>query len=157
MSLQYIIDGYNIINHAEFKNNCPKSKVSQYALAKLIKNKRLCGKNRSIIVFDGYPPNNITVDSHDEIEMVFSKDLSADEKIKNFVERARNPKNIVVVSDDNEVRLIAKVHRAGILGVEEFISPNPKNKKESKQVLKPELTFSQMHKINEELKKIWLK
>jgi len=67
-------------------------------------------------------------------------------------------KNIVVVSNDKEVRFIVKSLGAKCAGIEDFISPKKKTQRESsKGILKPELSYSQMHRINQELRKLWLK
>ena len=42
------------------------------------------------------------------------------------------------------------------MSVEEFIGRSPNDKRREKEDIKPELNFSQVAKINEELKKIWL-
>ena len=123
---------------------------------KLIKTKKLCGKNQAIIVFDGYPPQGENIPDADAIEVVFSRDQSADEKIKVIVERARNPKNIVVVSDDNEIRFIVKSLGAKVLGAREFIAPQHSRAKR-KEAPEAGLTYSQMEDINKELRSLWLK
>jgi len=43
------------------------------------------------------------------------------------------------------------------MAVEDFIDPEEKSPVKRETLLKPELTYSQMHKINQELRKIWLK
>lgn len=153
----YVIDGYNIIHHPAFSKSSNKVRIPPQELLRLIRTKRLCGKNRATVVFDGYPPAQEAVHGDDEIGVVFSKDHSADEKIKILVERARNPKNIVVVSDDNEVKFIAKALGAKVLGVEQFISQEQKSRAKAKETAEIELTYSQMEAINKELRKIWLK
>jgi predicted RNA-binding protein with PIN domain len=155
MSLQYVIDGYNITCHEAF-NKSTKGRVSSLALIRLIKTRRLCGKNKAIIVFDGFPPASEVTPEDSEVSVIFSRSLSADEKIKSIIEKASNPKNIVVVSDDKEIKFIVKAIGAKPLSVEKFI--NPQSRTRGKK-LEPEaeLSFSQMEDINKELRKIWLK
>ena len=155
MSLQYIIDGYNIINHPLFKENQKIIKDSRAALLKIIKTKRLCGspRNKVIIVFDGYPQTDKLEDAIGDLEVIFSRNNSADEKIKKMVENCANPKNIIVVSDDKEIKFFIRTCGARPMSAEEFLAhPEAKHK----EPVKPELTFTQMHKINQELRKLWL-
>jgi len=126
-------------------------------LLRFIATKKLCGKNRATIIFDGYPHAADSPEDEDNISVVFSRSQSADEKIKKIVESFGNPKNIVVVSDDNEIRFFVRSAGAKAMGVEEFI--NRADNSASKKVMPPEaeLTFSQMEEINRELREKWLK
>lgn len=108
------------------------------------------------MVFDGYPDSRY-LNHQTYIEVIFTREGSADERIRRIVEESNNAKNIVLVSDDKEIRLFAKSYGAKIQGIEEFISGKEKFQKNKKDMLKPELTYSQMHKINQELRRIWLK
>jgi predicted RNA-binding protein with PIN domain len=168
MPLQYIIDGYNIINHPSFSNLHKKIKDSRFALLEFIKHKRLCGssKNSITVVFDGYPKYTAEKTDTAGINVIFSRQDSADERIKRMVENSGDFKNIVVVSDDKEIRFFVKSVGAKAKGVEEFVNPanlaqaRIKRKgrlKDEGDIVGLELTFSQRHKINEELRKIWLK
>lgn len=160
MSLQYIIDGYNVIKHPLFVRHATKRrKSSQYAFLDFVRINRLCGspKNKVIVVFDGYPDSDGERIERADIEAVFSKQESADERIKKIIEKSDNPKNFVVVSDDKEIKLFASYKGSRCLGVEEFIRPRIKQQCVSEEVIKPELTYSQISKINKELKRIWLK
>jgi len=163
MSLQYIIDGYNITRHPAF--NCPKKiKDERQALIELISNRRLCGslKNKVIIVFDGNPSRQEQSKAYANINIVFTRHQSADVWIKRLVESKTNPKDIVVVSDDKEIGFFVKSTGARVIGVEEFISrkkelPARQRTDIDTLTIKPELTHSQIQKINQELRKIWLK
>ena len=122
----------------------------------LIRTNRLCGssKNKVIVVFDGHQDNRY-LNPDTKIDVVFSRKESADERIKRIVAESGNVKNIVVVSDDKEIKFFARSSGAFVQGVEEFFNLKQKEKKEDS--FKPELTYSQMHKINSELRRIWLK
>lgn len=160
MSLQYIIDGYNLINHPLFSRAEKHSFDPSTALTAFIKINRLTGslKNKVTIVFDGYPPSagGDCVDS--SINVVFSRDISADDKIKIFVEQTANRKNIIVVSDDREIKLCVQSLGACSKGIEDFITHREKSGNFHKQdsAAEQKLNYSQMQKINQELKKIWL-
>jgi predicted RNA-binding protein with PIN domain len=166
MSLQFIIDGYNIINHPQFiPENRRAIKDPRISLLELIKYKRLCGspKNRVSVVFDGYPKIQDSAIGDANIKVVYSGGDSADTKIKTMLENSRNIKNTVVVSDDKEIKFFAKSLGAKIKATEEFIKPKTKSlgvdnrkKQPRDEFFDYELTYTQRSKINEELRKIWL-
>jgi predicted RNA-binding protein with PIN domain len=159
MSLRYIIDGCNIINHPRFIRSIPKrAKPVKTALLDFINQHKLCGSlnNKITIVFDGYPDRYC----HKEdkfADIIFSRSHTADEKIKEILEGSPFPKSIIVVSDDKQVKFFAQACGARAIGVEEFIPLKDKAVRRQDDLTRIELTYAQMHKINEELKRIWLK
>ncbi len=169
MSLTYIIDGCNLTSHVRFPRSNKNSKDSRRALLELIKIKRLAGspRNKITVVFDGYP--NLSSKNLDEfdINVIFSRKETADARIKQIVQTQGNPRNVVVVSDDKQIKFFIKSAGARSMGVEEFIQPASKqagrigSKKklqdEERDLIKTELSYTQMDKINQELKAIWLK
>jgi len=160
MSLQYIIDAYNLINHPQFKAAKPALNI-QHSLANFIKFNKLTGSinNRVILVFDGYPPPKQDIPEGDGLVCMFSRKLEADELIKRIVEESVSIGNIIVVSDDRQVQLSAKLLHARSSGIEEFVCKNKNNKfasKASSGIVEAKLTYSQMQKINAEFKKLWL-
>lgn len=88
--------------------------------------------------------------------VVFSRSESADRRIKKLIELIPNPKNVIVVSDDKEVKFFAKSCRASTESVEDFLSAQKKLARKVARAPEAEISYTQMHKINEELKKIWL-
>lgn len=166
MSLVFIIDGYNVINHPSF---CDKKKITikdaRIILLEFIQQNKLCGspKNRAIVVFDGYPNIKERIISNENIKVIFSGNDSADKRIKVILENNCEPKNTVVVSDDKEIRFFAKAYGAKVKTVEEFMrfkaltEKKISYKKIKDDYLDYELSFTERKKINEELKKIWLK
>ena len=155
MSLLYIIDGYNIINHPAFSSGQARGKIPPESLLKLIKFKRLCGKNKAVVVFDGFPPADFQEESG--IETVFSRHESADDKIKRILDSYGKTKNIVVVSNDNEVKFFAKSCGAKPLDTDEFLRTQEKMKKARADQEEAKLSYSQIEEINRELRKKWLK
>jgi len=158
MSLQFVIDAYNLINHSLFKTDNRSANI-QSSLVNFIKFNRLTGSsnNRLLIVFDGYSPPGFNPPDEPNIVCLFSGNLEADEIIKKKIESSHNPKDMVVVSDDKEVQIVSRLLHAKVLTVEKFIlrgenKINYGNDNEQD----PKLTYSAMHKINEELKKRWL-
>lgn len=76
-----------------------------------------------------------------------------------MVEKSTQRKSLVVVSDDKEIKLMVKALGAVAMGIEDFAGTQMKRgkPKKEKEPQREELSFSQMHKINQELSKIWLK
>lgn len=160
MSLQYIADSYNITNHPSFSPFCRKTKNPCRALIAFIKNKKagMSSRNKFILVFDGYPNASDPMRESGSIEIIFSREDSADDRIKRMVESSPNPKNIAVISDDREIIFFARSAGAQAISVEEFTCPKEKLRHvEKRDSLKQELNYSQAQKINQELKKLWLK
>ena len=158
MSLHYIIDGYNIIKHNIFPHRNDMHE-SHKALINIIRDKKLSGsaKNKVTIVFDGSGDISTYVQSY-PYEIIFSKNESADSKIKKLVSAAKNPKEIVVVSDDREIAFFIRAVGAKPLSVNEFMGKNDVAFKKARlEPVERRLTYTEMSKINEELKKIWLK
>ncbi|MFH1191168.1 MAG: NYN domain-containing protein [Candidatus Omnitrophota bacterium] len=161
MSLQYIIDAYNLINHPAFKPVSKPALNIQQALADFIQLNRLTGsKNNSVVlVFDGYPPSLGDIPRENGLLCLFSLMKEADELIKKIVEDSSAPGNIVVVSDDKEVQISSKFLHARVCNVEEFICGKKNNKSAAAVKLAAadfKLGYAKMQKINEELKKRWL-
>ena len=123
MSLQYIIDAYNLINHPAFKPVSKRVLNIQHALADFIRLNRLTGSknNNLVLVFDGYPPPAEDIPRQNGLLCMFSRTQEADALIKKIVQDSASPKNIVVVSDDKEVQLTSRFLHAQICNVEKFI------------------------------------
>lgn len=160
MSLQFIIDGCNVTHHPDFLKSIPKRYLDSRAdLIELIRIKRLCGSenNRSWVVFDGYVDPAINNLSSNNLNVIFSCGQSADDKIKGILENSGNARNFVVVSDDKEIIFFAKAYRAKAMSVERFIGIKAKRQGVNQDPMEIKIGFSAMHKINEELRKLWLK
>ena len=160
MSLQYIVDAYNLTNHPRFKLITRAVNI-QHSLADFIRINKLTGSknNKVILVFDGYPPQNQDLPENDGLTCMFSRKIEADELIKKIVEESGSVRNIIVISDDKQVQLASRLLHAQVCGVEEFIC-GKKDKRiarvEKVDANGAELTYSAMQKINAELKKRWL-
>ena len=161
MSLQYIIDAYNVINHPQFRPRVRKSPNIQSSLADFISLNRLSGskKNRVILVFDGYPAHGEKMPEGDGLVCLFSRIIEADEVIKNLVEESGQPRNIIVVSDDKGVQLAVRFLNAQVCAVEEFLCGKKSLRAQDLARQDSEeckISYSNMQKINAELKKKWL-
>ena len=159
MGLHYIIDGYNVIHKTPFLDH-EKLKDAREALLRFIDKYRPQGspKNKITVVFDG-KDNFLNFPSQFDTHIVFTKGESADDYIKSFVDRSRNPKNLRIVSNDKDLVLYCRSAGSSIISVDIFIKSccNKKNLRKRKTEGFFELTFLERKKINEELSKIWLK
>ncbi len=106
-------------------------------------------------MFDGYPGDTLDNSEEGGIKIIFSRTESADERIKKMLELNPDLKNVIVVSDDKEIKFFAGSCGAKAQAVEDFIQPKGRST-QRKVEPEPEISYSQMHKINEELKKLWL-
>jgi len=142
-----------------FSQNHRKLKDPREAILRLITKNRLTGstKNKVIVVFDGFPDASFYRQDPCAIQIIYSREETADEKIKKIVESSDNPRNIIVISDDKEIRLSVRALRANPLGVGDFLGSKDKVQRKIQDIVKPELNYSQVSKINQELKKLWLK
>jgi predicted RNA-binding protein with PIN domain len=157
MSLHFIIDGYNLIKHRCFRPP-PGIHDSRFALIQFLRIEKPCGssKNKVTIVFDGYSGDFSL--SGLEFEVIFSCEDSADARIKKILENSSAAKSSVVVSDDRQIRDFARLCGAVSLGIDGFLNPPQKKASGRKEeLIKADLSYSQAHKINEELKRLWLK
>lgn len=159
MSLHFILDGYNIIKRSDFLAT-QVLKDGRRDLVRFISEKKPCGSsnNKVTVVFDGN--NDFISPSLDNkiAEVIFtSNNTNADERIKKIVKESRNPKRIVVVSDDREIQFTIRSYGAQIMTVAEFIQKGNPSLKIPQNPPKIELTYQEIAKINRELKQVWLK
>jgi hypothetical protein len=119
-----------------------------------IKINKLTGRkdNKVIIVADG---EGRTL-KESEYKVIFSGQKTADEVIKNIVEKEKNKKIVYIVSDDKEIISYAKLVGANALKVDEFIRKKRKEIKRGQEEKRKEISYTLQREITEELKKIWL-
>ncbi len=161
MSLQYIIDACNLINHPKFKPVSKSALNLPQALADFIRFNKLVGSknNTVLLVFDGYPPNVGDIPREAGLTCQFSRNKEADELIKADIQASPAPRNIIVVSDDKEVQLSSRFLRAQACSVSDFIGDKRGSRRgtaSQPDALDFELSHIQIQKINAELKKKWL-
>jgi len=116
---QYIIDGNNLIGKVPALKILQKKdkQGSREKLAFLIDN-YFSQKNAKVFLhFDGHPKDPIKIHN---ASIVYSKNLTADEKIKNQVGKSKNPRNITVVTSDNNLTEYARVCSSTVIKCEEF-------------------------------------
>ena len=119
----FILDGHNII----FKDNGLKGRVSAdpaYAFNKLIFRcqRLISGKSiKCTVFFDGTPPGEI-ITGIKNVQVTFSYNRSADNLIKSLIARSKNPRNLIIVSDDAEIQRFARVHSCELQSVKRFLT-----------------------------------
>jgi len=165
MALHYILDGYNIIKRAEPWAN-KSLRMGREALIHMIEVRRPQGsvKNKVTIVFDGQP-GMVDESKATLATIVFTSGQTADDKIKGIVAASHHKKNIVVVTDDKDIRFHVRALGAKILGCGDFLKANsvaghetyePSLGKKANLHLK-RIDRNTERKINQEFEKIWLK
>ncbi|MFN3966639.1 MAG: NYN domain-containing protein [Endomicrobiia bacterium] len=156
--VHYILDGYNIVKQLpQFIGR--KLKEGREYLIKVLKENRPQGsaRNKVTVVFDGapdvsYPSENL---KNYNIEIIFTTNEIADEKIRKLVKKSPNPGNVVVVSDDKDLRRSVRILGAEVLYVREFMKYKKKKDDKVLTQTKTKLSPEEQFKITEELKKIW--
>jgi hypothetical protein len=149
-----------VTHHPKFIRAIPKKSTdTRFSLIELIKSRGLCGNANNLVwlVFDGYPDRLIEGLEKGRLRIIFSYNRSADDKIKRLLELMDRPGNAVVVSDDKEVSTFARLMHARSVNVEDFIKDDVSDKTRKVDSDEIKVNYSQMQKINEELKRIWLK
>ena len=115
-------------------------------------------RNKVTIVFDGTPGLG-RYESFPGVDVIFSINESADDRIKRIVEHASNKKNIFVVTDDREIRYAVRALGAKVLGVREFLlmgQHGHKNKKDISDFDAKDIPKNVRVSITSEFKRIWL-
>ncbi len=74
-------------------------------------------KAKVTLHFDGFA--NLPINSQ-KIKIIYSENKTADHKIKQQIENTKTPKNLIVVSSDNNIKEFARVCSAKVLSSEDF-------------------------------------
>ncbi len=117
--LNYIIDGNNLIG-----------KIS--SLISLQKKDKQASREKLVYILDRYfnqkkASVSLHLDGHQgsrinssKMKIVYSENLTADEKIKKQISQSKSPRNIIVITSDSNLAQYAKVCSAKIISSEEF-------------------------------------
>ena len=129
---------------------------SRHFLIKVVKTYKLYGSrnNQVSIIFDGkegIPDEEFNC----PFQIFFSKSEDADSLILRMIEQSDNPSQIVVVTDDKQLRRKARLLGASFKSVEDFFKKVFKDRYSPVED-KFTLTFQQRERINAELRKLWL-
>jgi len=162
MSLHYLLDGYNISNQLPVKalDNLEDQRRN---LVRLIENTRPQGslRNKVTVIFDGVSGYENTQISP-IINVVFSRDESADNKIKRMVEKATQKSQMIVVTNDRDIQYSVRANGAKTMDVKTFLDQGKKkvvsrNKKPGpKEDRGKNIPKSVEFKITDEMKDIWI-
>ena len=150
----FIIDGFNLFHKigAIAESSTPRRDLVHYIRANNLTGSHI---NRVTIVFDGYETAELHVDP--DYRIVFSDGRTADDIIMEFVRTAHNKRELVVVSDDLEIRDCASCEGASVCRPLEFIGRGMRRREKNRNDRDDrDLRPSQMMDITEELKKKWL-
>lgn len=156
MSKHIIIDGYNAMHKLCLceDNNL---QAGRERLIALINKFKLAGSrnNELTIVFDGKRDVFSPYENAGK-GLVFTQDETADDKIKRMVERSKNPRGMVVITDDNEIKYYTRGLGAEVVSINEFFA---RAKRKSRPVNNEKINEydERYSKITDELKELWLK
>jgi len=159
--MKYILDGYNITKQVETLNSKELKYQRDWLIKMLIEDKPQGSyKNKVVVVFDG--KYEIGAQKHLEyknynIEVLFTSHSLADEEIKNLVRLDKNKKDIIVVSNDKDLRRYVSYYGAKVLSVQEFLNrvKKLKQKPSSFHKYKQEISYKDIEKINKEIRKYY--
>ena len=126
----YIIDGDNLIGKMSKLRNTPI--VARQNLVKLLNSYFASTSNNLTLFYDGFEKDFYPL-SKGRIE--YSQNKTADFRIRTFIENSSNPKNLTVISSDNEIFNFAKVCSCEAIKSEDFASilSNHKSTKDDEQ------------------------
>lgn len=131
--IHYIIDGNNLIGKIVSLKNLPDKQSAREKLSLMLE-RFFAGKKLKVSLhFDGYENEPIRISG---IKIKYSLNRSADEMIKEEIEKIKNQKSVFVVSSDLEILSYAKVCGCNVLKSEEFyhqmLIQDNKNKEDEK-------------------------
>ena len=167
MSLNYLLDGYNLIMQQPHLAQKSLEDARQALVSWLEINRPQGSFNNAVtVVFDG-KPGMVGGTRSASVRVIFAQGESADERIKKMVAQSAHPKAIVVVTDDKDIRLFVRKQGAIILGVKEFFFRGAKSRAtdgrhtaaESARSAPEEKYISKTleFKITSEFEQLWLK
>lgn len=134
--LHYLIDGNNVIGKSSFlKKLQSKAKQSSREKFALIVERYFVKRNAKVSLhFDGHPKGQIKIAKG---KIIYSENLTADEMIKKEIERSKNPKNLVVITSDSNLKDFARKCSCKIISSEELLkqfNSSTSNEEESKRI-----------------------
>ncbi len=148
--LWFIIDGYNVIKqHKRLK--CLTLQTARQQLREITLGK--ITRDKATLVYDGKDlPLVNRQNSSSIIEELFSRGETADELIKKMIKKAKNPSQLVIITNDREIQRFAKSNRVKFEAVEIFLKRKPAGRQQPK-ALKPK----DIQEINSEIVSVWQK
>jgi predicted RNA-binding protein with PIN domain len=116
---EYVIDGNNVIHLvSSFARIQKKDKQAARERLAFRIDSYFSGKNIKVTLFyDGF--GNLPIKTG-KVRIVYSDKKTADSGIRRYIENSKNPKNIIAVSSDDEIRKLARACAADSMESEEF-------------------------------------
>ena len=117
--LNYIIDGNNLIGKIASLMSLQKKdkQASREKLIYILDRYFISKKANVTLHLDGHPAGRV---SSSKMKIVYSENLTADEKIKKQISQSKSPRNIIVVTSDSNLAQFAKVCSATVVSSDEF-------------------------------------
>lgn len=147
----YLIDGNNVLRADKNWNKLffeDPERAKDLLIQKVVDFLR-DRNNRAIIFFDGFNFVHSHTKISKNVEIKHAKNKTADETILITIEKQTNKKNLIIVSNDLELRSKVKLYQCQIKSSEDFIKELNEKKNLSEKIDKPDLT-------NDDIK-YWLK
>ena len=150
MAFHFLIDGYNLL-YALPELPPGSLQDKREALVRMLQKYRLQGNNKLTVIFDSRQGEG-NQSLHRDLTVVFTAGETADEWISARVRRDAQPQTLVVVSNDQGIRLDIKGTGARFISADEFLQRSPEKPRQSHH----RHENSQSEKITDEMKKRWL-
>ncbi len=115
--LHYIIDGNNLIGKMSSVKSKDKN-AEREKLAFMLERYFSKRKAKVTLHFDGHKNLPIKISG---IKIVYSENRTADEQVKDEIERSSNRKNIMLISSDNNLKEFARVCSCDVKNSEDFV------------------------------------
>lgn len=151
-----IIDGYNVLMQMALREKTLEGKRNHLIN---ILNKRHRMFEGIVVVFDGKAEvDDFHRRENHNIRVIYTKDESADDCIKSMIQKSKNPKTIVVATDDREIKDFAKMHDCQNISSPDLIEKILPPEKETAKPIENKDVFVESEKgkaITDELKKQW--
>ena len=117
--LSYIIDGNNLIGKIASLMSLQKKdkQASREKLVYILDRYFISKKANVTLHLDGHPAGNVI---SSKMKIVYSENLTADEKIKKQISQSKSARNIIVITSDSNLAQFAKVCSATVVSSDEF-------------------------------------
>jgi predicted RNA-binding protein with PIN domain len=117
--LNYIIDGNNLIGKiSALKNLQNKDKqASREKLVYILERYFITKKANVTLHLDGHPNGKI---NSSKMKIIYSENITADEKIKKQISQSKSPRNIIVITSDSNLAQFARVCSTNVISSDAF-------------------------------------
>ena len=147
--LHYIIDGNNLIGKIGdlHKLQQKNKQASREKLAFILESYFLGKPNtKTSLHFDGFPGQSIKIQN---IKIIYSGNKIADDEIKSQIEHENNPRNLIIISSDLNLKEFARVCGCQWKSCEDFSKEITRNSPDDEENRK----INEMN--NDEFKKLF--